>query len=312
MYIPDEYVRTGTSANCLELREVDDLVQVLVDVAALEPVDRRVQVDVLDPGELGVEAGADLDQRADAPADRELSRCWARRSRRSASAGRLARAVPADDPERLTAARCRGRRRVSAQSSRVRGSSRRRIVSFSERLCESRILNIRPSPRARISPACTATCGAHLRARSRGGPRTAASPRGRAARRAARRRRCRRAAAPRAPVLEHDGADAFDVRRDRVPVAHQHDQPAVRAGGAELLEPVEDRREEEPGQERRPRAGARRRGRRRSPPRQIQASPSTRQIRPATIGITSSDRPGVGRLDDQVDRDQDRRASRRS
>src|SRR4051795_5859438 len=44
---------------------------------------------------------------------------------------------------------------LRAQSSRVRGSSRRRIISLSERLCESRILNIRPSPRAWISPACT-------------------------------------------------------------------------------------------------------------------------------------------------------------
>ena len=32
----------------LELRELDDLVEVLVDVAALEAVDRGVQVDVLD------------------------------------------------------------------------------------------------------------------------------------------------------------------------------------------------------------------------------------------------------------------------
>ena len=52
----------------LELRERDDLVELLADVRALEPVDRAVQEDVLAPGEVGMEAGAELEQRADPPA----------------------------------------------------------------------------------------------------------------------------------------------------------------------------------------------------------------------------------------------------
>ena len=57
--------RVGTHWHVLELfelGEVDDLVQVFVDVAALESVDRSVEVHVLDAGELGMEARPDLDQ----------------------------------------------------------------------------------------------------------------------------------------------------------------------------------------------------------------------------------------------------------
>ena len=47
----------------LELGELDDVVEALLDVDALEPEDRGVHVDVLATGELGVEAGAELEQR---------------------------------------------------------------------------------------------------------------------------------------------------------------------------------------------------------------------------------------------------------
>ena len=53
----------------LELRERDDLVEALADVRALQPEDRAVEVDVLAAGEVGMEAGAELEQRADPAAD---------------------------------------------------------------------------------------------------------------------------------------------------------------------------------------------------------------------------------------------------
>ena len=52
----------------LELRERDDLVHHLANPRARQPVDRPVQVDVLASGEIGMEAGAELEQRRDAPA----------------------------------------------------------------------------------------------------------------------------------------------------------------------------------------------------------------------------------------------------
>ena len=58
----------------LELREGDDLVDPLVDRLPLEAVDRAVQVDVLAAGEVGVEARAELEQRADAAADLDAAR----------------------------------------------------------------------------------------------------------------------------------------------------------------------------------------------------------------------------------------------
>ena len=57
----------------LDARELDDLVEARVDLAALHPEDRAVQVDVLAAGQLGVEARADLEQAPDAPADLDAS-----------------------------------------------------------------------------------------------------------------------------------------------------------------------------------------------------------------------------------------------
>ena len=53
----------------LDARELDDLGELLLDLPALHPEDGAVQEDVLAPGQLGVEAGADLEQAPDAPAD---------------------------------------------------------------------------------------------------------------------------------------------------------------------------------------------------------------------------------------------------
>ena len=53
----------------LDAGEVDDLVELPRDLAALHAEDRAVQEDVLAPGQLRVEAGADLEQAADATPD---------------------------------------------------------------------------------------------------------------------------------------------------------------------------------------------------------------------------------------------------
>ena len=53
--------------------ELDDLVELARDLAPPHPEDRAVQEDVLAPGQLRVEAGADLEQAADAPADLRAS-----------------------------------------------------------------------------------------------------------------------------------------------------------------------------------------------------------------------------------------------
>ena len=49
----------------LDLGERDDLVESALDLGAPHAEDRAVEVDVLAAGELGVKAGADLEQRAD-------------------------------------------------------------------------------------------------------------------------------------------------------------------------------------------------------------------------------------------------------
>src|SRR3954471_24375274 len=137
----------------------------------------------------------------------------------------------------------------SAQSSRVRGSSRRRTVSFSERLCERRIVKRRPTPRPWISPGATAArlvtskldrdaVLVALHDPQAEQPHERTDDEDVEEQREAWHRR-----------LQDDRANAFHVRRDRVPVAQQQDQPPVRLGRAELLQPVEHRPEEEPGQE---------------------------------------------------------------
>ena len=55
----------------LDLGELDDLVEPRRDLASAHAEDRAVEEDVLAPGQLGVEAGADLEQAADAAAQRD-------------------------------------------------------------------------------------------------------------------------------------------------------------------------------------------------------------------------------------------------
>ena len=87
----------------LELGEGDDLVEALADVLPPQALDRPVQVDVLAAAEVGVEAGAELQQRADPalrphPARRRLDD-----PRDDPEQRRLSRAVAADEADGLTA-----------------------------------------------------------------------------------------------------------------------------------------------------------------------------------------------------------------
>ena len=58
----------------LELRERDDLVHHLAHPRTRQAVDRAVEVDVLAAGEVRMEAGAELEQRRDAPARLDAAR----------------------------------------------------------------------------------------------------------------------------------------------------------------------------------------------------------------------------------------------
>ena len=83
----------------LELRERDDLVHQLAHACAREAVDRAVQVDVLAAGEVGVEAGAELEQRRDAAARLDAPAGRLDDPRDEAQQRRLAGAVAADEAD---------------------------------------------------------------------------------------------------------------------------------------------------------------------------------------------------------------------
>ena len=84
----------------LELGELDDVVEDPVGLLAGEPEERGVQVDVLAAGELGVESGAELEQRGDAPALADDARRRAQDAGDHLQQRGLARAVVPDQAER--------------------------------------------------------------------------------------------------------------------------------------------------------------------------------------------------------------------
>src|SRR6516165_12686358 len=85
----------------LDAREVDDVRELARDLASLHPEDRAVQVDVLPPRELGVEARPDLEQAPDATANLSATRSWRGDPRQNLEQRRLPGAVRADDPKHL-------------------------------------------------------------------------------------------------------------------------------------------------------------------------------------------------------------------
>src|SRR5579875_37302 len=83
----------------LKLAELDDLVDDVVDVAAGQPQQGAVQVDVLATGVLGMEAGAQLEQGGDAPMGLDAARVGIEDPGDALEQRGLARAVLPDDAE---------------------------------------------------------------------------------------------------------------------------------------------------------------------------------------------------------------------
>src|SRR6266508_3853024 len=82
--------------------ESDDLVQLLTDVGALEPVNRAVQEDVLPSSQVWMEASAELEQRANPAAHVDPPGRRLDDSGDQTQEGGLTRSVPADQPDRAT------------------------------------------------------------------------------------------------------------------------------------------------------------------------------------------------------------------
>ena len=79
--------------------EVDDRVEVPVGLRAAEAEDRRVEVDVLPAGEVGVEAGPELEQRGHPPARGDRAGRGLQDAADQLEQGALARAVRADEAD---------------------------------------------------------------------------------------------------------------------------------------------------------------------------------------------------------------------
>ena len=115
-YIPEEYRFTGVSRNLLDLGERDDLVELALDLRPLHAQDRAVEVDVLAAGQLRVEAGADLQQRRDPPAQHGPPVGRLGDPAEDLQQRALARAVAADQPDHLAARSRRSETSRSAQN----------------------------------------------------------------------------------------------------------------------------------------------------------------------------------------------------
>jgi len=87
----------------VDLGERDDLVEAAGHLGGTHPEDRAAEVDVLEPGELGVEPGADLEEGADAPDQVDVPVAGRGDPTEDLEQRALARAVAADDAHRFTA-----------------------------------------------------------------------------------------------------------------------------------------------------------------------------------------------------------------
>ena len=102
-YMPGRVVLDGRVDELLDLGERDDLVELPLDLAAAHAEDGAVQIDVLAAGQLRMEAGADLEQRADAAVDLDAPRRRLGDARQDLQQRALAGAVAADDADDLAA-----------------------------------------------------------------------------------------------------------------------------------------------------------------------------------------------------------------
>lgn len=91
----------GGIQELFDLGEVDDGVEVLFDLGFAHAEDRAVQVDIFAPRELGMEAGADLEQACHSAFDRDSAGRGFGDAAEDLEQRRLARAVAADDAHAL-------------------------------------------------------------------------------------------------------------------------------------------------------------------------------------------------------------------
>ena len=83
-----------------ELREVDDVVEAIVNLTLRQAQHDPVDEDVLAPGDFGMESGAELDQRGNPPVNPHAARRRLRDACHQLERRALPRAVPSDDRER--------------------------------------------------------------------------------------------------------------------------------------------------------------------------------------------------------------------
>lgn len=98
----------GGIEKLLDLGEGDDLVELGFDLVALHPEDGTVQKNVLAPGQLGVETGADFEQAGDAAFDRHAAFGGLSDAAEDFQQGAFPGSVPANDADHLAAADLEG------------------------------------------------------------------------------------------------------------------------------------------------------------------------------------------------------------
>ena len=179
----------GLVGEVLQLGERDDLVQVFVDVLALDAEHGRVEVDVLDAGEVGAEARTDLEQRADAAVDADVAFAGWVDARDQLQQRRLAAAVLPHDAERLA------RQHVDVDAAQCPQLPLRHPLALDQHLLQraGRLvaqLEV-PAQPAAMDRATRRPDG--IRVRRQGDPRTGAAPTARTPPRTDRRRPCRSA-----------------------------------------------------------------------------------------------------------------------
>src|SRR5581483_594641 len=81
----------------------DDLVKLAANFGARHAKDGAVEKNIFTAGQLGMETGADLEQRGHAAAERDRTRGGLRDARENLKQGGLARAVASDDADDFTA-----------------------------------------------------------------------------------------------------------------------------------------------------------------------------------------------------------------
>ena len=86
----------------VDLGEINNLVEFAGDLGALHAEDGAIQEDILAPGQFGMEAGADLEQRTDAAVDPDLAFGGFGDARQDLEQGALACAVAPDDAQHLS------------------------------------------------------------------------------------------------------------------------------------------------------------------------------------------------------------------